>query len=295
MPRSVSSQIILQPNGAVSIQGTCLMGILNRTPDSFSDGGKYKSLAEIVKVAQQFVEWGVSLLDVGGESSRPGANPVSVQEELDRVIPVIEALHQVTDVYLSIDTTKSEVAQEALQAGAHFINDISACRQDPKMWEVARHHPLILMHMQGEPRTMQEHVHYENVVEDVAQFFEERLQTALQKGLSQEQILLDPGIGFGKHLEHNLLILKYLDRYFRFQRPLVVGASRKSFLGKILDAPVQERLMGDSAITAYCALKGVSLLRVHDVYQMQQVLNVISAIEQIDLNFPSQVSKEFIQ
>lgn len=276
-------RLTLESNGAFSISGTCLMGILNVTPDSFSDGGKYHSLQEITEEALRFTEAGAQILDIGGESSRPGALPVPLEVELERVIPAIEAIRKYSNVFISIDTTKSEVAQAAILAGAQIINDISACRQDAKMWQVARQHPLILMHMRGEPRTMQEQVVYQDVVTEVYTFFEERLALARTHGLYSHQIILDPGIGFGKYPEHNLKLLKHLEKFLSLGCPLLVGASRKSFLGKILNqASVKERIMGNAAVTAYCALRGTSILRVHDVLEMQQVLHVINAIEQSD-------------
>ncbi|MEK7485133.1 MAG: dihydropteroate synthase, partial [Planctomycetota bacterium] len=197
-------QITIDSEGAISISGPCLMGILNVTPDSFSDGGKYGSIQEVTEMALRFAEAGAQILDIGGESSRPGSQSVPLVLELERVLPVIESIRKYTSVYLSIDTTKAEVAKQALQAGANIINDISACRQDLKMWQVALQHPLILMHMRGEPRTMQEQVYYEEVVNEIYAFFEERLSLAHTYGLRSKQIILDPGIGFGKHPEHNL-------------------------------------------------------------------------------------------
>jgi dihydropteroate synthase len=275
-----SRGITFGSEGEIHIQGTCLMGILNCTPDSFSDGGQYSTLDQALKRALDFQKWGADLLDIGGESSRPGAAEVSLEEELARVLPVITAIRRETDLPISIDTQKAEVARQALQAGATLINDISAAR-DPEMWKVAQKVPLILMHMKGKPSSMQQETTYSNLLEDLLVFFEERIKTALAQGLKKEQLIVDPGIGFGKRYEQNLLILQKIEIFQRWGIPLLVGTSRKSFIGEILGLPISERLFGTAATVAYCVLKKVSLVRVHEVYEMQQVLQVLEAIQEV--------------
>ena len=244
-----------------------LMGIVNVTPDSFSDGGQYVDVEAAVSRALQLVEEGADLLDIGGESTRPGATPVSVQEELQRVIPVIEKLAAQTSVPLSIDTTKSEVARQALAAGAEIVNDISGLRFDPQMVEVCRAAlaGVIGMHIQGTPQTMQEDPQYENVVEEICDYFSERLQTLEQAGIPAERIVLDPGVGFGKTAEHNLQILSHIRRFRELNRPVLIGHSRKRFLGKVLERTVDERTFGTLGVSVALAMQSVDILRVHDV------------------------------
>ncbi len=259
-----------------------VMGILNLTPDSFSDGGRFTSSRQLVQDATEMVHAGVDILDLGGESSRPFAKPVSLEEELQRVIPAIQAIRRVHTTPISIDTTKAEVARQALDAGADMINDISGLRCDPEMipLAVARNVPVIIMHMQGTPGTMQENPAYVNVVEDIKQDLQTWLQSAFAQGLLPHQVILDPGIGFGKTLDHNLSILKHLESFQELGYPVLLGHSRKRFIGTLLaeDDPKQ-RDFGTAVISALCAsAKAVAILRVHDVRSTVQAVKLAEAI-----------------
>ncbi len=263
-------------------RGPRLMGILNVTPDSFSDGGQYLTAEAAVARAEVMAEEGADLIDVGGESTRPGAAPVPLEEELRRVVPIVEILAQrLPQTPLSVDTTKAEVARQCLDAGASLINDVSALQFDTKMVDVVRKHqiPVVLMHMQGDPRTMQKHPVYKDVIQDIQAFFKERLAWAVKNGLKPEQILLDPGIGFGKTVEHNLEILRNLKSFLALGHPLVLGTSRKSFIGKVLGSedkplPPEDRLEGTLATHLWAAQQGVHILRVHDVKQTRRALSL---------------------
>jgi dihydropteroate synthase len=257
-----------------------VMGILNVTPDSFSDGGRFASADEAIRRAEQLAAEGADLIDVGGESSRPGAEPITVDEELRRVLPVIEALAPRLRLPISIDTAKAAVAHRALAAGARVINDISALRFDPEMVRVAAESraPIVLMHMRGTPRDMQREPRYTDVIGEIAGFFEERLRFCDAAGIPRARIVLDPGIGFGKTLQHNLEILRSLPRLAALGRPLLVGPSRKSFIGQILDLPVEQRLEGTAAAVAAAVLGGAAMVRVHDVAPMLRVVRVAEAI-----------------
>ncbi|MDW8104481.1 MAG: dihydropteroate synthase [Armatimonadota bacterium] len=260
---------------------TVIMGILNVTPDSFYDGGRYNQLDAAVQRALQMVEEGADIIDIGGESTRPGSQPVSEEEELRRVLPVIEAVRQRVDVPISVDTTKSRVAERALQAGACMVNDISGLGFDPHMAEtVARYGALCcIMHIQGTPQTMQQNPHYDDVVRDISRYFEQRLALAERAGIPRDRIWLDPGIGFGKTVQHNLEILRRLREFTVFGLPLLIGTSRKSFIGKILgDLPPEERLEGTAATIAIAIANGASAVRVHDVREMLRVARVTDAI-----------------
>ncbi|HXV04626.1 MAG TPA: dihydropteroate synthase [Solirubrobacterales bacterium] len=256
-----------------------LMGVVNVTPDSFSDGGMYLDPAAAIAHGEELVRDGADLLDVGGESTRPGAEAVSAEEELRRVVPVIEGLAGGSAV-ISIDTSKAAVAEAALGAGAEIVNDVTALRGDPEIGALCaeRGAGLVLMHMQGDPRTMQEHPTYDDVVEDVKAFLAERLEAAVAAGVDEERVWLDPGIGFGKTLEHNLELLRRLGELRELGRPLVIGASRKSFIGKIDGSPVGERLGGTIAASLLAAAEGADVLRVHDVAEMAQALRLAQAI-----------------
>lgn len=257
-----------------------VMGILNTTPDSFSDGGQFLSPEIAVKHALGMIEEGANIIDVGGESTRPGAKPVNVEEELDRVIPVIEAIRGRSDVAISIDTVKPEVMQAAVNAGADLINDVNALRADGAVEICAQLNAAIcLMHMQGEPRTMQQNPSYGHVVSDVKAFLAERIAVCCQAGISQKNIIIDPGFGFGKTLAHNLSLLKHLDEFQELGAPLLVGLSRKSMIGKILDADdVADRLYGSLATAVLAYTKGARIFRVHDVKPTIDALKVCMAM-----------------
>ena len=261
-----------------------VMGILNVTPDSFSDGGDFISPDSAILHAEQMLLEGADIIDIGGESTRPGAVAVSEQEELDRVVPVIEAIKQRLSVVVSIDTNKPVVMQEAVKAGAGLINDVMALHA-PGAIEMASklNVPVCLMHMQGEPRTMQQNPKYGDVVSDIMAFFQQRIDECVAGGILKERLLLDPGFGFGKTLEHNLILLKRLGEFLHFDRPLLIGISRKSMIGAILhDAPVDDRLYGSLAAAVLAAERGAAILRVHDVRATVDALRVVDAVRTAD-------------
>jgi dihydropteroate synthase len=258
-----------------------IMGVLNVTPDSFSDGGDFFGIDQAIERGIQIAAEGADIIDVGGESTRPGAEPVSLKEELQRVLPVIEKLRAKIDIPISIDTSKSEVAEAALNAGALIINDVTAGRADEKMLPLAatQHAALVLMHMQGEPRTMQKNPRYHNVVREVADFFRQQYTCALECGVDPMRLAFDPGIGFGKTLEHNLSLLKNLERLRVDNRPLAVGVSRKSFLGKIVGSnEIGDRLAPTVALTAILRARGGDIFRVHDVKENVATLRTVERI-----------------
>jgi dihydropteroate synthase len=258
---------------------THIVGVLNVTPDSFSDGGKFLNPSAAVDHALRMVEEGADIIDVGGESTRPGSMPVSEEEEIRRVIPVIEALARRTKAPISIDTYKANVAQRALEAGATIVNDISGLTFDPDMAGVVADHDasFILMHIKGTPRNMQENPQYNDVVAEIKSFLEERCKYAVTLGI--RQLIIDPGIGFGKKLEHNLEILRRISEFSVLGYPILVGPSRKSFIGLILNLPVEERLEGTAAAVAVSILNGAHLIRVHDVKAMKRVAMVVDAVK----------------
>jgi dihydropteroate synthase len=262
------------------IRRTAVMGIVNVTPDSFSDGGKFFDADRAAVHGQRLAAEGADVLDIGGESTRPGAEPVSIEEELRRVIPVIQILREKLAIPISIDTLKSEVAQAALAAGADIVNDVTALAADPDMATlVAREGvPVILMHMQGTPRTMQYSPTYGDVVAEVCEFLKHRVDYAVEAGVAMENIAVDPGIGFGKNLDHNLALLRGLPALGAIGLPLLVGASRKAFLGRLLDAGPEERLEGSLAAAVAAALAGANMIRVHDVKEAVRALRVADAL-----------------
>jgi dihydropteroate synthase len=261
-----------------------VLGIVNVTPDSFSDGGRFLAPADAVEHGLRLVQEGADLLDVGGESSRPGAGPVPEDEELARVIPVIRELAQRTDVPISVDTYKAAVARAALEAGAAVINDITGLAGDPDMPKVARTSGagVIVMHMQGTPQTMQLNPTYASVTAEVGAFFEARLQALAEAGIAVDQVVLDPGIGFGKTAAHNLELLAGLEEFRRFGRPVCLGVSRKSFFGKSLGRPVPDRLAASLAAACYClARDSAQILRVHDVAATRDAVRLFQALDAI--------------
>lgn len=259
---------------------TYIMGILNVTPDSFSDRGEFFKVEDAVRRGIKMAEEGADIIDVGGESTRPRSEPVAIEEELSRVIPVIEALSKEIDIPVSIDTYKSEVAKGALEAGAEMINDISALRFDPKMKEVVAEYqvPIVLMHIKGTPKNMQENPYYEDVIKEIIEYLKESIALARDAGIKRENIVIDPGIGFGKRLEDNLNILKNLKKFSILNCPILVGPSRKSFIGRILDLPVEERLEGSLAALAVAIMNGANIVRVHDVKESKRVAGLVDAI-----------------
>jgi len=260
-------------------RGARIMGVLNVTPDSFSDGGRHDGVTAAVEHGLRMQDEGADIIDIGGESTRPGAPSVSADEEIARVLPVIEALRARSAVPISIDTRKADVAAAAVAAGADIVNDVTALQGDPAMTELAAAQdlPVVLMHMQGDPATMQQQPHYDDVVGEILAFFRERIAYCAAHGM--RRVIIDPGIGFGKTLQHNLALLRALPRFRELGHPLLVGTSRKSFLGHITGRAVEHRLAGSLASNTYAALHGAHILRVHDVGAMHDALRVIAAIE----------------
>ncbi|EPF13967.1 MULTISPECIES: dihydropteroate synthase [Cedecea] len=269
----------------LTAQGTTLdlshphvMGILNVTPDSFSDGGQHNSLIEALKHANAMINAGATIIDVGGESTRPGAAEVSTDEELSRVIPVVEALAQRFEVWVSVDTSKAEVIRESARVGAHLINDIRSLQEPGALAAAAETGlPVCLMHMQGEPKTMQQAPQYEDVFADVDRFFIEHIARCEAAGIAKDKLLLDPGFGFGKNLTHNYQLLARLAEFHRYGMPLLVGMSRKSMVGQLLNVGPDQRLSGSLACAVIAAMQGAHILRVHDVKETVEAMRVVEA------------------
>jgi dihydropteroate synthase len=261
---------------------TYLMGILNITPDSFSDGGIYLSKTAAVVHALRMQEEGADIIDIGGESTRPGAEKVSMREERKRVIPVIEELSRKLKIPMSIDTYKSPVAEAALSAGASMVNDISGLRFDKRMPEVVFRYdvPVVIMHIRGTPKNMQNNPSYQALIPEIMEYFREGIEIARNAGISDGKIILDPGIGFGKTVQHNLEIIRRLNEFSGFEKPLLFGPSRKSFIGRVLgDLPVTDRLEGTAAAVAVGVFNGANIIRVHDVQAMKRVVEVVDRIK----------------
>jgi len=259
-----------------------IMGILNITPDSFSDGNSYLEFDKAVDHAKLLIDQGTDLLDIGGESTRPGSQTVDPETEMKRVLPVIEAIRRFSDIRISIDTRKALVAKFAMEAGADIINDISALRYDPGMIELLAENPqigVILMHMQGEPTTMQDKVHYADLFGDILAFLMDRISLCRDNNIDKSRIMLDPGIGFGKLLEHNLSLLANLIKLNDLNLPLVVGASRKRFINDIFPSEPNERVAGSLAAAQFCLEAGIEMVRVHDVKAHKQFIEVTKAIK----------------
>jgi dihydropteroate synthase len=260
------------------------MGILNVTRDSFSDGGLYFDKSSAIKRAVQMVEEGADIIDIGGESTRPGSEPVSIEEELRRTIPVIEALVGEINVPISIDTYKSEVAKRALDAGASMINDISGLRFDPEMSKVVSAYkvPVVIMHIKGTPKDMQQNPVYKALIPEIMDYLICGINLAIESGVSENKIIIDPGIGFGKTFEHNLEIIHNLKNFTLLEKPILIGPSRKAFIGKILgDVTTEERLEGTAAAVAISIINGANIVRVHDVKEMVKVARVADAIKNL--------------
>ncbi|MGD8787591.1 MAG: dihydropteroate synthase [Phycisphaerales bacterium] len=277
-----SENILEWPRGKLDFSEGCIvMGILNITPDSFSDGGQFFDINKAVEHSLQMVTNGAAIIDIGGESTRPGSESVSTEEQIERVAPVIHGLRKKSSVPISIDTYNVKVANAALEAGASMINDITAL-SDEQMAELAAEYkvPVILMHMQGTPATMQNEPEYEDVVTEVLEFLLSRAKKAEDFGIAKNMIFIDPGIGFGKTLEHNLLLLRNIKRFAATGYRVLVGTSRKSFIGQLTDKEKPaERIFGTAATVALCAVAGVSIVRVHDVAEMADVVKVANQIE----------------
>ncbi|ARB83589.1 MULTISPECIES: dihydropteroate synthase [Yersinia] len=255
-----------------------VMGILNVTPDSFSDGGNHNNLDKALQHAQSMLSAGATLIDIGGESTRPGAAQVSEQEELDRVVPVVEALAKRFDVWLSVDTSKAAVITESAQAGAHLINDIRSLQEPGALDAAAKTGlPVCLMHMQGQPQSMQQSPHYDDLLADVNQFFEHHIARCVAAGIAKSKLLLDPGFGFGKNLAHNYQLLARLAELHHFELPLLVGMSRKSMVGQLLHVPPQQRVIGSVACAVIAAMQGAQIVRVHDVKETVEAMRIVEA------------------
>jgi dihydropteroate synthase len=259
---------------------TLVMGVLNVTPDSFSDGGLFFEPAKAIEHGLLMAEQGADIIDVGGESSRPGADAVPLDEELRRVIPVIAGLASRLEIPISVDTSKAQVAEQAIEAGAQMINDISGLRFDPQMPAVAARFdtPLIIMHIKGNPKTMQQAPHYDNVMGEIIASLREEMERAEQHGVDPHQVIVDPGIGFGKRAQDNLSILNRLDELAVLERPILIGTSRKSFIGAVLNQAVDQRVIGTLATVAVSVLKGAHIVRVHDVSAIKQTAAMVDAI-----------------
>jgi len=264
----------------LSLASPVVMGILNVTPDSFSDGGKFSSFELACQHADEMVAQGALIIDIGGESTRPGAADVSTDDELARVVPLVEYVAKHHDVWISVDTSKPEVMRQAVNAGAHLINDVRALLEPGALETAAQLNvPICLMHMQGAPRTMQSAPEYQDVIADVFKFLNERIQACLEAGIPRERLLIDPGFGFGKTLEHNYELLAKLECFAQFELPILIGLSRKSMIGNLLARPTSERLAGSLAGAMIAAQKGAHIIRVHDVPETVDMLKVLQATQ----------------
>ena len=280
-PSSAHPVVLTAGPRTITIESNPLiMGVLNVTPDSFSDGGTYVTIEQAVNHARQMQAQGADIIDIGAESSRPGAQPIAESEELRRLIPVVEAVREAVSLPISVDTTKAVVARMAIQAGAVIVNDISALQGDPLMAGLVAETgvAVVLMHMQGTPQTMQQSPRYGNVVEEVTVFLQQRAQHALARGIRPSQIVLDPGFGFGKLQEHNLHMLAEFEAFTKLGYPVLAGVSRKQFIGNVIRRPVHEREFGNAGAVAVAVLKGAHIIRVHDVRAMKDTAMVVSAI-----------------
>ncbi|MGJ8693755.1 MAG: dihydropteroate synthase [Thalassotalea sp.] len=256
-----------------------VMGILNVTPDSFSDGGKFTHLDNALKQVEKMIAEGVDIIDIGGESTRPGAAEVNLKDELSRVIPLVKAIKSTFDILISVDTSKAQVMAEALAHGADLINDVRALQDDGCLAVLSQSDaPVCLMHMQGQPRTMQKAPRYNNIIEDISIFFEQRINACQQAGIDKARIILDPGFGFGKSLEQNYHLLAHLKQFKKFNLPILSGTSRKSMIGNLLNRDVTERLAGSLATAMFAAQQGANIIRVHDVKETVDTLKILQAL-----------------
>lgn len=259
-----------------------VMGVVNVTPDSFSDGGQFDTIEKAFQHARQIIADGVDILDIGGESTRPGSQAVGEHEELERTIPLIHAIREVSDIPISIDTNKTVVMQQAMEAGASIINSIDALRQENALAVAAELDvPVCMMHMQGSPETMQQEPHYDDVVLEVKAFLQERIDAALAAGIARHNIIVDPGFGFGKNLQHNLQLLKALPELKSLGVSILVGLSRKRMIGRILDKPVDQRLYGSLSVAVISAMQGADIIRVHDVAESVDAIKMVRALNQV--------------
>ena len=259
--------------------GPVVMGILNTTPDSFSDGGLFVSPESACQQAMLMVDAGAQIIDVGGESTRPGATEVTIEDELQRVIPVIEAIRRSSDIAISIDTSKPQVMQAAIEAGADMVNDVNALQAEGALEICARYQlPVCLMHMQGQPRTMQKNPQYNDVVEDIKNFLQQRMNACIDAGIDAQNIILDPGFGFGKTVSQNYSLLKHLHEFFSLNQPLLIGVSRKNMLAEIIRQPPKQRVVATAAANVLALNKGAKIFRVHDVKENIEALKIAQAM-----------------
>ncbi|MEJ5299625.1 MAG: dihydropteroate synthase [Thermodesulforhabdaceae bacterium] len=259
---------------------TYVMGVLNVTPDSFSDGGKFYGIDRAVERAREIIDAGADIIDIGGESTRPFSDPITLEEELARTIPVIEAIREFSDIPISIDTTKAEVVKRAIAAGADIVNDVSALRFDPEMVKVVAEYgvPVVLMHMLGTPKTMQQKPHYDCLFGEILGFLQERIEYAAKNSVAREQIIIDPGIGFGKTVTHNLRLIRDLAVFNTLERPILLGLSRKRFIGTVLNRSVEERELGTAVANTVGIIAGAHIVRVHDVAFQIDAIRMADAI-----------------
>ncbi|NVD05745.1 dihydropteroate synthase [Vibrio sp. JPW-9-11-11] len=266
-------------NKTLDLSQPQVMGILNVTPDSFSDGGKFNRLNDALHQAKRMIDAGVAIIDIGGESTRPGAPDVELEQELQRVLPVIEAIRRESDVWISVDTSKAEVMRQAVDAGADIINDVRAL-QEPGALQVAADSglPICLMHMQGQPRTMQANPHYDDLLKDVGEFLEQRIAECESVGISRDKLILDPGFGFGKTMAHNYHMLANLEQFHQFGLPILAGMSRKSMIFKLLEKTPAECVAASVSCATIAAMKGAQIIRVHDFEQTLDAMKVVSMV-----------------
>ncbi|TVO40050.1 dihydropteroate synthase [Vibrio algivorus] len=257
-----------------------IMGILNATPDSFSDGGKFHQLDKALLQVDAMIEAGVSIIDIGGESTRPGAKEVTLEDELSRVIPLVKAIRQKSDVWISIDTSKAEVMKQSIECGADIINDVRSLRLSGALDVVAKANvPVCIMHMQGEPKTMQDNPEYQDVLQDVDDFLTQRIEQCITAGIKRENIIIDPGFGFGKTLEHNYRLLANLEHFHQYKLPILAGMSRKSMVSKALGKPTSECVIGSVVCATLAAQQGAQIIRVHDVQETQDAMRILEMIQ----------------
>ncbi len=264
---------------SLNLSSVKVMGVLNVTPDSFSDGGRFVDTEKALAHAIAMAEAGAAIIDIGGESTRPGANDISEQQEIDRVVPIIQALRSEITIPISIDTSKAAVMKAAVQAGAGLINDVRALQDTDALLTAQQCDVSVcLMHMQGQPRTMQQQPHYHDVVAEIIQFFRQRIDACLAAGINQDKIIIDPGFGFGKTTQHNLLLMKHLQQFKQLGVPILLGVSRKASIGELLNAPVNKRLAGSLAMATVAAMNGANIIRAHDVKETVDAMTMVNAL-----------------
>lgn len=276
-------RITLKDDSIYDFDNMKIMGILNATPNSFYEGSRVSTLDIAVEKAMKMIEDGADILDIGGESTKPGSDPVDVKEEISRVVPLIEEIRKRNKkILISVDTYRAETAEESIKAGADIINDISGLTFDDGMADVVRRYdvPIIIMHIKGTPKNMQNNPHYEDVVKEMKEFFKTQIDYALSKGIKEDKLILDPGIGFGKLYEHNIEAMKKIEEFYEFDMPILLAVSRKATIGKAIgDLPAEDRLEGTIAVSCYAAYKGIEMIRVHDVLENYRAIKMIEVLK----------------